>query len=63
MAKQEYLRWGIAGIGSGASNLLGGFERSPHVKVTAAADIRKEARRGLRPRVRLRDLLLRRGHV
>lgn len=43
MAKQEYLRWGIAGIGSGASNLLGGFARSPHVKVTAAADIRKEA--------------------
>ncbi len=43
MARQDYLRWGIAGIGSGASNLLGGFSRNPHVKITAAADIRKEA--------------------
>ena len=43
MARPEYLRWGIAGIGSGASNLLGGFARNPHVKITAAADIRQEA--------------------
>ena len=43
MSNEPYLRWGIAGIGSGASNLLGGFGRNPHVKVTAAADVRVEA--------------------
>jgi len=43
VAKPDYLRWGIAGIGAGASNLLQGFGRNPHVKVTAAADIRADA--------------------
>jgi phthalate 4,5-cis-dihydrodiol dehydrogenase len=37
------LRFGIAGLGSGASNLLGGFAQNPHVRVTAAADVRREA--------------------
>lgn len=36
------LRFGIAGIGAGASNLLQGFTRNPHVRITAAADLRAE---------------------
>jgi phthalate 4,5-cis-dihydrodiol dehydrogenase len=43
MAKQDYLRWGLVGIGSGASNLLDGFKNNPHARVTAAADVRREA--------------------
>lgn len=43
MAHTSYLRWGIAGLGSGAMNLLEGFSRNPHVRVTAAADVRTEA--------------------
>ena len=39
----DHLRWGIAGIGSGASNLLAGFKSNPHTRVTAAADVRREA--------------------
>jgi phthalate 4,5-cis-dihydrodiol dehydrogenase len=37
------LRFGIAGIGAGASNLLEGFIRSPRVRITAAADVRADA--------------------
>jgi phthalate 4,5-cis-dihydrodiol dehydrogenase len=43
VAKPDHLRWGIAGIGAGASNLLQGFGRNPHARVTAAADIRADA--------------------
>lgn len=43
MTTDRPLRFGIAGIGSGASNLLAGFKRNPRVQVTAAADVRKEA--------------------
>lgn len=39
----DVFRFGIIGIGTGASNLLEGFRRSSHVKVTAVADIRKDA--------------------
>ncbi|MBM2811771.1 MAG: 4,5-dihydroxyphthalate dehydrogenase [Chloroflexi bacterium] len=43
MAAERVLRFGIAGVGVGASNLLGGFKRNPRVKVTAAADLRTDA--------------------
>lgn len=43
MMAADYLRWGIAGIGSGASNLLAGFKSNPHARVSAAADIRRDA--------------------
>lgn len=43
MANVEYLRWGIAGIGAGASNLLEGFRRNPRARLVAAADIRADA--------------------
>src|ERR1700730_14101250 len=37
------LRFGIAGLGPGAMNLLAGFEHNPHVVLTAAADVREDA--------------------
>jgi phthalate 4,5-cis-dihydrodiol dehydrogenase len=37
------LRFGLAGIGAGASNLLSGFKRNPHIRMVAAADLRQEA--------------------
>ncbi|HTE84163.1 MAG TPA: Gfo/Idh/MocA family oxidoreductase, partial [Dehalococcoidia bacterium] len=37
------LRFGIAGLGPGAMNLLPGFEHNPHVVLTAAADVREDA--------------------
>lgn len=37
------LRFGIAGLGSGASNLLRGFAQSPHARIVAGADVRAEA--------------------
>lgn len=43
MAEDKPFRFGIIGIGTGASNLLDGFRRSKHVKVTAVADVRKDA--------------------
>jgi len=43
LIQESYLRWGLIGLGSGASNLLEGFSRNPHVRVTAAADVRTEA--------------------
>ncbi len=43
MSKERVLRFGLIGIGSGASNLLEGFKRNPRVQVTAAADVRKDA--------------------
>jgi phthalate 4,5-cis-dihydrodiol dehydrogenase len=43
VAQASYLRWGLIGLGSGASNLLEGFGRNPHVRVTAACDVRKDA--------------------
>jgi phthalate 4,5-cis-dihydrodiol dehydrogenase len=43
LTQDRPFRFGIIGIGTGASNLLDGFRRSPHVKVTAVADVRKDA--------------------
>jgi phthalate 4,5-cis-dihydrodiol dehydrogenase len=43
MTVPEYLRWGIIGLGSGASNLLSGFAHNPHVRVVAACDVRVDA--------------------
>lgn len=40
---ERVLRFGIAGIGAGASNLMRGFKRNPRVRMTAAADIRRDA--------------------
>lgn len=37
------LRFGLAGIGAGAKNLLEGFAHNPNVKLVAAADLRQEA--------------------
>jgi phthalate 4,5-cis-dihydrodiol dehydrogenase len=37
------LRFGIAGLGPGAMNLLPGFEHNPHVVMAAAADVREDA--------------------
>jgi predicted dehydrogenase len=42
MAEQP-LRFGIAGLGPGAMNLLPGFAHNPHVVLTAAADVREDA--------------------
>jgi predicted dehydrogenase len=42
MADQP-LRFGIAGLGPGAMNLLPGFAHNPHVVLTAASDVREEA--------------------
>jgi phthalate 4,5-cis-dihydrodiol dehydrogenase len=37
------LRFGLAGIGAGAKNLIGGFANSSRVRLTAAADLREDA--------------------
>jgi len=37
------LRFGLAGIGAGAKNLLSGFARSQHARLVAAADLRQDA--------------------
>jgi phthalate 4,5-cis-dihydrodiol dehydrogenase len=42
-ASDRTLRFGIAGLGPGAMTLLGGFAHNPHVKLTAAADVRPQA--------------------
>lgn len=43
MAIQAPLRYGIIGIGAGASNLLDGFGSNPHARIAAAADVRADA--------------------
>jgi phthalate 4,5-cis-dihydrodiol dehydrogenase len=40
---ERVLRFGIAGLGAGANNLLAGFARHPHARLVAAADVRPEA--------------------
>lgn len=37
------LRFGLAGIGAGAKNLLEGFAHNPNVELVAAADLREDA--------------------
>ncbi len=40
---EQPLRFGIAGLGPGAMNLLGGFAHNPHIVLNAAADVREDA--------------------
>lgn len=43
MQNQPTLKFGIAGIGSGARGLLQGFIRHPNIEIVAAADTRQDA--------------------
>ena len=43
MAAETPLKFGLAGIGAGAKNLMAGFAASKHARLTAAADLREEA--------------------
>jgi len=40
---ERRLKFGLAGIGAGARNLLEGFAHSPRVRLTAVADVREDA--------------------